>query len=271
MKKIIGLRQVFMKIIDIHAHIYPDAIAWKAAESIRDYYHIGEKMDGTPKMLLERGTAAGISQYVILPVAIKPGQVQSINNFVLSQVETHGCFVGFGTVHPGMEDIADEVTRIRDLGLRGIKIHPDCQHFDIDDPRMFPVYEEVGEQLPILMHMGDQRYTYSHPARLRHVLELFPKLRVCAAHFGGYRMYETASKLLWDKHCIMDISSSLMFMDRGLPEHYIRRYGAERMAFGTDYPVWDPVKEVQHFLDLDLTMEQKEQIAWKTASEFLRL
>ena len=228
-----------MKIIDIHAHIYPDAIAWKAAESIRDYYHIGEKMDGTPKMLLERGTLAGISQYVILPVAIKPGQVQSINNFVLSQAETHGCFVGFGTVHPGMEDIADEVTRIRDMGLRGIKIHPDCQHFDIDDPRMFPVYEEAGEDTPILMHMGDQRYT--------------------------------ASKLLWDKHCIMDISSSLMFMDRGLPEHYIRRYGAERMAFGTDYPVWDPVKEVQHFLDLDLTMEQKEQIAWKTALEFLRL
>ena len=54
-------------------------------------------------------------------------------------------------------------------------------------------------------------------------------------------------------------------------EYYINLYGAERMAFGTDYPVWDPVEETQRFLDLDLTMEQKEQIAWKTASRFLAL
>lgn len=260
-----------MKIMDIHAHVYPDAIAWKAAQSIRDYYHIGEEMDGTPRMLLERGAQAGVSNYLILPVAVKPEQVPSINNFILGQVQANACFLGFGTVHAGMENITDEVARIEAMGLRGIKIHPDCQHFDIDDPRMFPVYEEIGDRLPMMMHMGDERYTYSHPSRLRHVLELFPKLRVCAAHFGGYSMYETACQLLWDKECIMDVSSSLMFMDRGLPEHYINIYGAERMAFGTDYPVWDPVNEVKRLMELDLTMEQKEQIAWKTAASFLNL
>ena len=46
---------------------------------------------------------------------------------------------------------------------------------------------------------------------------------------------------------------------------------AERMAFGTDYPVWDPVREMDLFLALDLTDDQKEQIAWKTASRFLKL
>lgn len=260
-----------MKLIDIHAHVYPDAIAMKAAQSIRNYYHIGEELDGTPKMLLERGALAGVSNYLVLPVAVKPEHVQSINNFILKQTQEHECFIGFGTVHAAMENITDEVERIQSMGLRGIKIHPDCQHFDINDPRMFPVYEAIQGKLPMMMHMGDENYTYSHPSRLRHVLELFPKLQVCAAHFGGYSMYEDALKLLHDKDCIMDVSSSLMFMDRGMPERYINIYGAERMAFGTDYPVWDPVHEVQRMMELNLTMEQKEQIAWKTAARFLNL
>lgn len=260
-----------MKFIDIHAHVYPDAIAMKAAQSIRNYYHIGEELDGTPGMLMERGALAGVEKYLILPVAVKPEHVQSINNFILSQMEQHDCFVAFGTVHAGMDNLMDEVARIRAMGLRGIKIHPDCQHFDINDPRMFPVYEEIQGRLPMMIHMGDENFNYSHPSRLRHVLELFPKLQVCAAHFGGYSMYEDALKLLHDKECIMDVSSSLMFMERGMPERYINIYGAERLAFGTDYPVWDPVHEVQRLMELDLTMEQKEQIAWKTAANFLNL
>jgi len=260
-----------MKFIDIHAHVYPDNIAWKAAQSIRNYYHIGENMDGTPQMLMERGTLAGVFGYVILPVAVKPNHVQSINNFIHSQMEAHDCFTAFGTVHAEMEGLMDEVARIQELGLRGIKLHPDCQHFDINDPRLFPMYEEIQGRLPMMIHMGDENFTYSHPSRLRHVLELFPKLQVCAAHFGGYSMYEDALKLLYDKDCIMDVSSSLMFMDRGMPERYINIYGAERLAFGTDYPVWDPVHEVNRFLELDLTMEQKEQIAYKTAERFLNI
>ena len=90
-------------------------------------------------MLLERGALAGVSGYLILPVAVKPEHVQSINNFIQGQMEANDSFIAFGTVHAAMEDIEDEVARIRKLGLRGIEIHPDCQHFDIDDPRMFPV------------------------------------------------------------------------------------------------------------------------------------
>ena len=48
-------------------------------------------------------------------------------------------------------------------------------------------------------------------------------------------------------------------------------YGAERIAFGSDYPMWDPVNEVEKFLRLDLTDDQKEQIAYKTATRILNL
>ena len=260
-----------MHFIDIHTHIYPDMVAEKAAQSIRDFYKIGDTMNGTVQMLLDRGGQVGIEKFVALPVAIRADRVQSINNFIHQQTLEHACFVGFGTVHADMQDIPGEVERIIGMGLRGIKIHPDCQKFDIDDPKLFPLYESIQGRIPIILHMGDQRYNHSHPARLRHVMEEFPKLEVIAAHFGGYTVYETAREELQDTNCIMDVSSSLMFMEPGVAEKYINLYGAERLAFGTDYPLWDPVKEVQRFLDLKITPEQKEQIAWKTAKEFLHL
>jgi predicted TIM-barrel fold metal-dependent hydrolase len=260
-----------MEFIDIHCHVYPDAIAQKAADNIRSFYQIGDDMDGTPEMLLQRGKEAGIGRFVILPVAVKPEHVRSINDFAAKQGQLHREFIPFGTVHPAMENMAGEVDRLESLGLRGIKLHPDCQKFDIDDPRLFPMYEAIAGKMPVFLHMGDKRYDYSHPARLRKVLELFPRLDAVAAHFGGYSMFETACRELKDKSCIMDVSSSLMFMAPGEAEHYINLYGAERMAFGTDYPVWDPVEEVQRFLSLNLTAQQQEQIAWKTAARFLNL
>jgi predicted TIM-barrel fold metal-dependent hydrolase len=260
-----------MKIIDIHAHVYPDPIAAKAAKSIRNYYHLGDDMDGTISTLLDRGTAAGVYHYLILPVAVKPDHVHNINNFIQQQVQQYDCFTGFGTVHAAMDNIQDEVQRIEAMGLKGIKIHPDCQRFDIDDPRLFPMYESIQGRLPVMMHLGDEKFDYSHPARLRKVLDNFPKLEVCAAHFGGHTMYETAKEYLSDTNCILDISSTLMFLDKKTAEGYVNHYGAERLAFGTDYPVWDPVREMELFLALDLTDDQKEQIAWKTASRFLNL
>ena len=260
-----------MNFIDIHTHVYPDAIALKAARSIRDYYELGDNMDGTVQTLLDRGSAAGVSRFVILPVAVKPEHVDSINRFIQDQTQKRDCFIGFGAVHAAQDNIGDSVEKFRAVGFRGIKIHPDCQHFDIDDPRLFPLYEAAQGVLPMMIHMGDRNYDHSHPRRLRHVLDQFPGLEVCAAHFGGHTMYEVAREYLSDTSCIMDVSSTLMFLSKEAAAGYVNHYGAERLAFGTDYPVWDPVQEVQRMMDLDLTMEQKEQIAWKTASRFLKL
>lgn len=261
-----------MNIIDIHTHVYPDAIAQKATDSIRDFYGIGGAgMNGTVDMLLKRGAEAGISRYVILAVAIRPDHVVSINNFIAKEQEKHDCFYAFGTVHAQMEGLSDEVERIMALGLKGIKMHPDSQTFAIDDPRLFPMYEAIQGKLPVLLHMGDSRYDYSHPTRLRRVLEQFPKLEAVAAHFGGYSMYDVACQELKDTQCIMDVSSSLMFMDEGVAEHYVNLYGAERLAFGTDYPLWDPVKEMDRFMQLKLTDAQREQIFHKTAERLLKI
>ena len=259
-----------MRIVDFHTHIYPEPIAHKAAQSIRDFYQIRDvELDGTVSALLQRGKAAGIDRFVVPPVAMKPTQTGHINDFIASQAAAHPEFIGFGTVHAAMEDLTEEVQRILDLGLRGIKIHPDFQLFIIDDPRLFPMYEMIQGKIPMIYHMGDPRYDFSPPKRLRHVMELFPKLQVVAAHFGGYSMHETGCEYLKDTNCFFDISSSIMFMPEGIPESYIRRYGAERMLFGSDFPLWDPEQEVQRFLNLKLTDTEREQIAHKTAESLL--
>ena len=261
-----------MRIIDFHTHIYPDAIAPKAAESIRTFYQLGdEAMDGTVASLLAHADRAGISEFVVLPVAMRPDRTRHINDFILEQVAQQPRFYGYGTVHAGMENLTEEVDYITQNGLRGLKMHPDSQVFPIDDPRLFPVYEQIQGKLPVILHMGDRRFDYSHPTRLRHVLDLFPKLQVIAAHFGGYSMYETACEILSDKDCYFDVSSSLMFMEEGVAERYINHYGAHRFVYGSDYPMWNPETEVKRFLQLKLTESQLEQIAWKTAVELLKL
>ena len=260
-----------MRIIDFHTHVYPQKVAEKAAKSICDFYELeGGGMNGTVETLLKQGDKAGISEFVLLPVAIKPDHVRSINNFICEELKQNDRFYGFGTVHANMENLCEEAEYIMQSGLLGIKMHPDTQLFNIDDERLFPLYDMIQGKLPVIFHTGDKRYDYSHPQRVRRVLDNFPSLQVIAAHFGGYSMQEQAYECLKDTDCLFDVSSSLMFMEEGEPEKYIRAYGAERMLYGSDYPLWDPEVEVNRFLKLKLTDDEFEQIAYKTALRVLK-
>ena len=71
-----------MKIIDTHAHIYPDKIAAKAAQSIGDFYEIPMRMDGTLGTLLRQGEAAGISRFLVHSVAVTWERAHAINDFL---------------------------------------------------------------------------------------------------------------------------------------------------------------------------------------------
>ena len=96
----------------------------------------------------------------------------ALNDFILNETAKQPRFIGFGTVHAAMEHISEEGEYIINAGLHGIKMHPDFQKFDIDDERLFPLYETVQGRIPVMYHMGDKRYDYSQPSKLRHVLEL---------------------------------------------------------------------------------------------------
>ena len=83
-------------------------------------------------------------------------------------------------------------------------------------------------------------------------------------------MQETAYECLKDTNCFFDVSSYLMFMQKCDAEKYINAYGAERMLYGSDYPLWDPEKEVKSFLKLKLSDDDFEKIAYKNALRILK-
>ena len=124
-----------MKIIDFHAHIYPPKISEKASLSTGDFYNIKPAHSGTGKELLSVGKSAGISEFVLLPVATKPEQVHHINNFILDEVTVHSEFHGFGTLHPDSENMLAETEFIIKSGLQGIR---DCLKYSITFREKFP-------------------------------------------------------------------------------------------------------------------------------------
>lgn len=258
-----------MKIIDFHCHIYPEKIAEKATQSTGAFYGIAPYTTGTAEKLIDRGSAAGISEYVILPVATKASQVHSVNEFAVAQAAAYDCFHCFGTIHAAMEHPLEETDFILSSGLKGIKLHPDTQRFNIDDERLFPVYDFVSDKCPVLVHCGDPRYTFSRPERMRKVMKLFPKLQVIAAHLGGWEMFDTAYDFLGDTNCFVDISSCMMFLEREQMEKYIGLFGADRVLFGTDFPLWDPVAEVESFMKLSLRDKDREKISYQNAQKIL--
>ena len=258
-----------MKIIDFHAHIYPPKIAEKASLSTGEFYHITPAHSGTSEELLSVGKTAGISEFVLLPVATKSEQVHHINQFILDEVKAHREFHGFGTLHPDSENILAETEFIVKCGLQGIKLHPDTQRFNMDDKRLFEVFDNIQGKIPLLVHCGDRRFDYSHPRRLKNIIDNFPHLQVIAAHLGGWSLFEEGFEILKDTDCYLDISSTMMFLSPEQVTKYIHGYGAERILFGTDFPLWSPVDEVSRFGKLHLTENEFERIAYKNALAIL--
>lgn len=259
-----------MKIIDFHAHIYPPKIAEKASLSTGKFYHITPAHSGTGEELLSVGKTAGISKFVLLPVATKSEQVHHINQFILDEVKAHSEFHGFGTLHPDSENILAETEFIIKSGLQGIKLHPDTQRFNMDDKRLFEVFDCIQGKIPLLVHCGDRRFDYSHPRRLKNIIDNFPHLQVIAAHLGGWSLFEEGFEILKDTDCYLDISSTMMFLSPEQVTKYIHGYGAERILFGTDFPLWSPVDEVSRFRKLHLTENEFERIAYKNAVDILK-
>lgn len=261
-------------IIDAHAHIFPDKIAEKAAAGIGGFYD-GMAIDsgGTLGELLRKGTEAGVDKFIVQSVATVPHQVGAVNDYIAECVRReNGRLIGFGAMHPEFEDIENEIERIISLGLRGIKLHSDFQNFNIDDEKAFPIYEAAEGRLPILFHVGDSRYDRSSPERLLNVVKRFPKLTVIGAHFAGWSMWDRGAELFGDyirenPQCrfYTDCSSSLYAMT---PEHaaeLIRKFGADRVMWGTDYPMWNAKEELERFNALPLTDRERGMILSENA------
>ena len=253
--------------IDCHDHVYNRRIAPKAVQSVGEFYSVIMNCSGTTDELLKIAESSQVKKFVINAVALSPKPVPKLNDFMAKEQSAHEEFTALGTLHPDMEGLDDEIERIIQLGLHGIKLHPDSQSFDMDSPAAMKIYERIEGRLPLLIHCGDYRFNRSHPRRLANILDAFPGLTVVAAHFGGWSVFEEAVPYLRSRNCYMDISSSMPFIGKDKVAEYIRLYGADRLLFGSDYPMWHPVREYESFMEIQLSDEERRKILYQNASK----
>lgn len=266
-----------MEIINAHAHIYPKKIAKKATDAIGDFYDIKMQVEeGSPELLLEKELKYGVKYFIVHSCATKKEQVRSINEFILSEIQKHKEFLGFMTLHPSMGygEIVNEINFCMNNGFKGIKLHPDFQRFNIDDESAENIYKAVLEtkcNFPILLHIGDNRYTYSKPFRLVNMAKKYPNVIFIGAHFGGYRCWDDAELYKGIKNVYFDTSSSLSFISSERAEALIRMLGVEKFFFGDDFPMWNIKEELDRFLKINLTEEERQMILSSNIKKLLNI
>ena len=230
-----------MKIADIHAHIFPEKLAEKASHSIGSFYGVSIEREADMPRLCAEDKLAGITRCVVSNSATNASQVQNANTFLAEAVRGHDGYLAFGTIYPGMDGFEEELDRMLELGLRGIKIHPDFQKLAIDDERGIETYKAIARRdLPVLFHMGDDRYDFSSPERLTNLLRRVPELRAVAAHFGGWRSWPRSLAHLQPESVLYDTSSTLGMIDRELVLRFIDKIGPRPADFRHGLPHVEP-------------------------------
>lgn len=259
-------------VIDFHAHIYPEKIAVKASESVGKFYDAPVRNNGLAAELLKRGSVIGVEKYCVYSVATKPEQVASINDFIADEVHREPKFIGFASVHPDQTDILSEIERAKKLGMKGIKLHPDFQKFPADISSLDEAYELMTNLgLILIIHAGDERYSFSNPEKIWNIVKKHPHLKIVAPHFGGYTEWDDVLKFLAGKDLWFDTSSSLWKLPAEKAKKIIDVHGYERFLFGTDFPMWNHDEELSSFLRLGLKDKQNTAVLYTNAKELLGL
>ena len=262
-----------MSVFDIHVHIYPDKIAQKASQSIGIFYDgMAIRGNGSLSECIRLMDEGGVERFAAHSVATSPHNVESINHFIMeAKARYPDRIVPFAAIHPDMEDMQAAVDKIVAQGFKGIKIHPDIQHFEVDGDRAAPMVEAIAGRLPLLIHAGDYRYDFDGPRRLLQLRKRFPRQPIICAHFGGWTEWESAVELLPGHDLMFDTSSTLFAYPAEEAVKAVRRFGVENMLYGSDYPMWTPKEELARFLQLKLTDREKEDILWNNAARLFQL
>jgi uncharacterized protein len=260
-------------IIDAHCHVWPDHIAAKvlaARPASLDPVH-----DGTLDGLRATMAAAGIGHAMVLGVANVARTVQRTNEWI--GAVDRSVFTPFGTVHP---DLAPEVNvrSLLDNGIGGVKLHPLFQDLSLDDPRVIELLHALAAAgIVVITHAGaggsDEANHRGSPAALRAALDAVPTLTLIACHFGGYHRLDEADELMVGSRAYLETSwpPRLADLDRDRIRSLIRRHGADRVIFGSDWPMADPGAEIAAVRELGLEPAETDAILGGTLAGLIGL
>ena len=279
-------------IVDFHTHTFPDKIAAPTIAKLQSLSHTRPFSDGTAEGLTASMGRAGVDWSVVLPVATNPRQVPHVNDASARLNEQRRGLLSFGCIHPDFPDWKAELARAASLGLKGVKLHPVYQEVDLDDVRYLRILDRCGELgLLVITHAGldvgfPGRVNCS-PEMVLRALEQVGPVRLILAHMGGWRCWDQVEQLLAGTSVYLDTAFSLGSMTPNGDGYYrpqdlpllgeeqfvrmVRRFGPDRILFGTDSPWGDQRAEVDRLQALPLTPQEKAAILGENARQLLGL
>ncbi len=277
-------------IIDFHTHAYPDAVAPHALANMRSLAHCRFYTDGTVANLTRSMAQANVDYSVVLPVVTNPTKANVINNISIQNNGKNG-LIYFGGIHPDTENYREELDRLVQFGIKGIKIHPQYQNTPVDDIRYLRILEHAAKLgLIVVVHAGVEcAYPDRHlsnPKMIRNVLTQVEGLSMVAAHMGGVQRWDCVAENLLDTSVYLDASCVLgriktiqyQFLTKKVrlmnEDDFIKLvkcFGAERILFGSDTPWVSQKESVSVLKTLPLTDAEKNNILYKNAQKLLNL
>lgn len=263
-------------IVDFHTHCYPDRIAAKAISGLSATGGITAVTDGTLASLKQREYEAGVSFFVVNNIAVDAGKQAKVNAFAAS-INGDGV-VSFGSVHPFSDDYEEELLRLKEQGVAGVKLHPYFQDFVADDPRLSGFYETLAKySFIVLFHAGcDISFTdrdRASPERLKRAAAMLAGTDVVLAHWGGSMLTEEVLDTLCGQ-CGENVYFDTSFGSGNLsPEEaraIVKLHGSDRILFGSDCPWRLPSSEIGFVKSLGLGEEAEKRIFSANALSLLK-
>ncbi len=261
-------------IIDTHTHIFPDDQAAVFLKNTAEMFDVKTYGLATETDLLSQMDESNISYSVIHMVAPFPSGVKGTNSWLINLNQDR--FIKFGTVHPQYKDYEDEIKRLKDNNICGVKFQPDIQRFHPDKKEAaYHVYEALSKAgLKVMFHIGGEPLPgpkdRSKPHMIRNIALDFPDLKIVGAHLAGLNMWEeTYEHLVGLKNVYMESSLSYQFIDPDMAEKIIKEHGTNKIFFGSDYPFGSINESVQAANAVDfLSDEEKKDIMGRNAEKF---
>ena len=275
-------------VIDFHTHTFPDKIADLAVKKLSGSGHIPYFSNGTAAGLKESMQNAGIDYSVVLPVATNPLKLDSMNTVSIEQNGKDN-LIYFGAMHPDAPDWKEQLERLSENKIKGIKIHPVYQGVDIDDIRYLNILNKAAELgLIVLMHSGDDigfpGEVRCSPKMTANALRQVGNIKIILAHMGGWKNWQEVAENLVNTSAMLDTAFSLgkiTPLDNSYSEDFlnllnesdflklVNAFGSDRILFGTDSPWTDQKQSLDLIKNLPLTNEEKAKILSENAIKIL--
>lgn len=259
-------------IIDFHTHIYPTTLARRAMAVVGRERDVYDKLP-VKENLLKRMAEEEISLSVVHHVTTKPATQTDVNRFASEIMRPN--MISFGGLHPECENVIEEIERLKDLRMAGIKFHPPFQKVHLDDEKYIEMWKHINHLgFPVLIHCGSARVEGEFdlfPSGAAKILPYLSDVPVILAHMGGRSENPDEEKILFSfpENVYIDTAMSAEFQE---PQDFCRiaeKFGVERVVFGSDFPYGTQKKAISYIENMPFSASEKEKILGGTARKIL--